>query len=381
MTDVPAGPPGGQPGAGVTGPAGGVLVAFAGPVPQRRVTVLFRLILVVPQYAVLYALTIAAQVVAFAGWFAALFTGRLPGGMADFLAGYLRWYARVLGYIWLLTDRYPPFSMADDDYPVRVSVTPGPLNRLAVLLRVFLMIPAAIVAALAGWGAGVAALVIWLIVLIAGRMPDSLQQALAAVLRYGIRLQGYLLLLTGTYPSGLFGDRPGPGLTGWPLILSGGARKLVGLFLGLGVAGLAAVIALTVALGGSIGSQRLSAISQVGQSHAVLARTMQGLQAQAAGCRASAPCLAGLYGKAADAFSGFGSALRGTPMPDGTSAADSGKLQRDAARLAADYRVLSRATSAVQLQQSLASTGLERALQRFTSDYSQLALALGMARS
>lgn len=205
MTDVPAGQ--------AARSADEVLVAFAGPAPQRRLTVFFRLIMVIPQCIVLYALNIAAGVLLVVSWFAALFTGQVPAGLADFLVGYLRWYGRVIGYVWLLTDAYPPFALADVVYPVRVSVTPGRLNRLAVLFRFFLAIPAFIVASVAGWGIGIAALVIWLIVLIAGRMPDTLYQALATILRYLIRFQGYWLLLTATYPGGLFGDQPGAGLS------------------------------------------------------------------------------------------------------------------------------------------------------------------------
>ena len=97
-----------------------VLVAFGGPVPQSRVTVLFRLLLVIPHAIVLYALGIAAEVVAIIGWFAALFTGRLPAFAADYLTGYLRWQTRVHGYVTLLTDVFPPFTLEDADYPIRV---------------------------------------------------------------------------------------------------------------------------------------------------------------------------------------------------------------------------------------------------------------------
>lgn len=72
-----------------------VLMTFTGPVPQRRWTVFFRIILVIPQIVVLYALTIAAEVLTVLGWFGALFTGRLPGFVGDFMSGYLRWAARV----------------------------------------------------------------------------------------------------------------------------------------------------------------------------------------------------------------------------------------------------------------------------------------------
>ena len=184
-----------------------VLVAFAGSAPQSRLTVLIRLLMAIPQIIVLWALTIAAEIVVIIGWFGALFTGRLPDFAADFLAGFLRWQTRVFGYTILLTDVYPPFTLEDADYPIRVAVRPGRLNRLAVLFRFVLLIPAWIVASVVGYGAlTLFQFVSWLIVLISGRMPGSLYQALAAVLRYQTRVIGFAFMLTSAYPSGLYGD-------------------------------------------------------------------------------------------------------------------------------------------------------------------------------
>src|SRR6516225_9461618 len=184
-----------------------VLVAFAGSAPQSRLTVLIRLLMVIPHFIVLWALGIAAYVVVIIGWFGALFTGRLPGFAADYLAGFVRWQTRVFGYTILLTDVYPPFTLDDADYPVRVAVRPGRLNRLAVLFRFILLIPAWIVVAVLSYGAfTIVQLVSWLIVLTSGRMPDSLYQAMAAALRYQVRVTGYWFMLTSAYPSGLYGD-------------------------------------------------------------------------------------------------------------------------------------------------------------------------------
>jgi Domain of unknown function (DUF4389) len=205
-------PPGqpNQPGAFMAEPAP-VLMAFAEPARQNRLTVFFRIILAIPQLAVLAVVGIAAEVVVVIGWFGALFMGRLPRFAADFLTGYLRWSARVSAYLALLTDQYPPFTFDDVGYPVRLAVQPGQLNRLAVLFRVFLAIPAEIVGYLVGFGFYTIGLfVTWLIVLFSGIMPRSLHRAIAAIVRYQTRITGYLLLVTAEYPWGLFGDRTQP---------------------------------------------------------------------------------------------------------------------------------------------------------------------------
>jgi hypothetical protein len=219
VTDIPAGPtasplPTAPPLPDEKGADGAmpIEVGFAGPAEQRRVTVLFRLILIIPQLLFLILVGIAAEIVLILGWFGALFTGRLPGFAADFLSGVLRWQVRVHAYYLLLTDQYPPFSLDDADYPARVAMRPGRLNRLAVLFRFILVIPASIVAGVAIYGLETIALfVIWLIMLITGRMPASLYEAASAVLRYSTRVTGYLYLLTSEYPRGLFGDQAGPG--------------------------------------------------------------------------------------------------------------------------------------------------------------------------
>ena len=119
------------------------MMAFAGPAPQRRLTVFFRFILIIPQFVVLIFVGIVAILFAVIGWFGALIMGRLPSFAADFLPGVLRWQMRVTAYFYLLTDRYPPFTLdADDTYPVWLAAQPGRLNRWAVMFRLILVLPA-----------------------------------------------------------------------------------------------------------------------------------------------------------------------------------------------------------------------------------------------
>jgi hypothetical protein len=74
---------------------------------------LVKWLLAIPHYIVLFFLDIAALVVVIVVWFAILFTGRYPRGLFDFVEGVIRWHNRVIAYsLVLVTDRYPPFSLA-----------------------------------------------------------------------------------------------------------------------------------------------------------------------------------------------------------------------------------------------------------------------------
>jgi hypothetical protein len=78
--------------------------------PRRRLSVGFRLILIIPHLIVVGLLTIAWWVTSFVAWLAILFTGNYPEGLYEFSVGVLRWFLRVEAYLLLLVDEYPPFS-------------------------------------------------------------------------------------------------------------------------------------------------------------------------------------------------------------------------------------------------------------------------------
>jgi hypothetical protein len=179
-----------------------------GPRPMRRVTVAFRLILLLPHLLYLWVLTIVLYVTALIGWFGAVFTGHLPAGLSEFIGNIVQYQARVYGYAFLLTDRYPPFALGPADHPISVDLpAPVRLNRAAVLFRLVLAVPAAFVLLAATYGMELALVVIWLIVLISGRLPGPAFEAEASVLRYQTRMAAWFFLLTSEYPRGLFGDK------------------------------------------------------------------------------------------------------------------------------------------------------------------------------
>jgi hypothetical protein len=80
--------------------------------PRDRLSVVFRLLLVIPQLIVVCLLSIARSVTTLIAWFAILFTGRYPTTLAHFAVGVMRWSIRVEAYLLLLHDEYPPFRLA-----------------------------------------------------------------------------------------------------------------------------------------------------------------------------------------------------------------------------------------------------------------------------
>lgn len=68
-------------------------------------------LLAIPHYIVLALLGVAAMFAWLAGALAGLVTGRWPESIQHLLVGLGRWTFRVYGYVYLLTDEYPPFSL------------------------------------------------------------------------------------------------------------------------------------------------------------------------------------------------------------------------------------------------------------------------------
>jgi hypothetical protein len=393
MTDMPVGA-GFAPDltSGPAGPPDQILVAFAEPAHQNRLTVLVRIILVIPHLIVLWALGIAAEIVVIISWFAALFIGRLPEGLAGFISGYLRWLVRVQAYLFLLTDRYPPFELGPADYPVRLELRPGPLNRLAVFFRLILAIPAHIVTMLVVLGMETIVMFItWLIVLVAGRMPRALHEAIAAGLRYYIRFTGYLFLVTATYPWGLFGDdapepAPGTGWLGgeqpWRLVLSGGAKVLVGMFLAIGVlvaGGYGALIG--VATSSSNTSSNTATTAGAGQAMDTawvpLSSTVRSYQSGVGACGTSLSCVHRVDAQMSQAFTKFSTDLQGISMPTAGTSAATAAVRSDANHIAADFQRLSTA-SASQYRQVAASSGVNSQMARFSARVRSLDRTLGV---
>lgn len=67
-----------------------------------------------PHLIVLAFLTIGLLLAVIAAWVMILMTGTYPRALFDYVEGVQRWWVRYLAYtFWLVTDRYPPFSLRE----------------------------------------------------------------------------------------------------------------------------------------------------------------------------------------------------------------------------------------------------------------------------
>ena len=233
-----------------------VTLKLDGNQPQRRWTVALRIILAIPHWLFLALLSLVAFVVIFFAWFAVLFTAHMPRGMGDLLRRILQYQTRVQAYgQLLLTDRYPPWDVGPAEYPVELDVDDPPrFNRAAVLFRFFLQLPAFLLLQLVTSGLAVILVVVWLITLVSGRLPDGAYLAFASILRFQQRVYAFMGMLTSEYPGGLFGDRDddvgtptseelpaSPKIT--RLVLPGSAKALLAVAIVLGIGSTALNIA------------------------------------------------------------------------------------------------------------------------------------------
>jgi hypothetical protein len=223
---------------------------------QRRWTVLIRWILCLPLVLVVYLIGVALEVVATIGWVAALGTGRVPAFVRQLVTIYLRLSLRLYVYDFLLTDQFPAFSFegAPEDRPQIAVPLATRMHRGAVFFRLILVLPVAVLSGLLFVGLQLMSVLMWLVVLITGRLPRPFHQAFAGGIRYQIRIYAYFLLAVPTYPSGLFGDQVVPhesdaasspgSAERWSLRLDAGAKRVLTVAITIGVlviAGWAAV--------------------------------------------------------------------------------------------------------------------------------------------
>jgi hypothetical protein len=193
--------------------------------PLSRWLWLVKWVLVIPHYIVLAFLWVGFVVLSAAAMVAIVVTGRYPRAIFEFNVGVLRWTWRVQYYAIgaFGTDRYPPFTLAEDpSYPAHLEIDyPQRLSRGLALVKWWLLaIPQYIIVGVftgsglwaawqlgghdSGWGSsgliGLLAVIAAVVLLVTGRYPEQIYDFVLGMNRWVLRVAGYAGLMTDQYP-------------------------------------------------------------------------------------------------------------------------------------------------------------------------------------
>lgn len=164
------------------------------------------LYIALPHGFILMFVGIWSAILTFVSFWVVLFTGRYPQTMYEFQVGYMRWGLRLRARLMNLSDGYPGFGInAADDNVTFDMVYPEKLSRALLLLRLFfgwiyVGIPHGFMLFFRSIATWVVMFLAWWVVLFTGNYPASFHGFVTGLLRWGTRVNAYLLFMTDDYP-------------------------------------------------------------------------------------------------------------------------------------------------------------------------------------
>ena len=183
---------------------------------MNKLTTFFRIIMIIPIWLVLYWLSGKTCPFATYPWDVAMFGGFvvLPViAMILFRQKYPRWWfdwnveltrfaTRVSAYILLLRDEYPS---TDEEQAVHLEIdypdVERKLNRWLPLVKWILVIPHIIILIFLSIAVLFCTIFAWFSILFTGRYPTEMFNFVVGVIRWGLRVEAYaILLVTDEYP-------------------------------------------------------------------------------------------------------------------------------------------------------------------------------------
>lgn len=163
------------------------------PTQCNRLTTFFRLVVIIPIAIIQYLI---GGILFPAVLLMLLFRKKYPRWWFDWNLNLSRFNFRITAYMLLLTHDYPS---TDEQQAVHLELEypdAGQLSRGLPLVKWFLVIPHIIVLYILGICVAVLTLVSWFAVLFTGRYPQSFFNFVVGVIRWGLRVQAYAMILT-----------------------------------------------------------------------------------------------------------------------------------------------------------------------------------------
>jgi Domain of unknown function (DUF4389) len=170
------------------------------PLRRRRLVVLLRALIFVPQYVVVAGWSCLAAPAVAVAWLALLIEGRLPTWLHRFNAAYVRYLGQTTAWLFLLSGHYPdPLRTRAHPFAIHIPERPRQ-RRLVTLFRLPLAVPAVVLASVFGVVRLLAAFGAWFTALALGRTTAGLQELGTFCLRYELEATAYVLLVVSRYP-------------------------------------------------------------------------------------------------------------------------------------------------------------------------------------
>jgi hypothetical protein len=167
-----------------------------------RLLPLVKWLLLVPHYLALALIGAGVVLVGFLSFFATVATARYPERLWSLMLGFHRWSHRVWAYQMLVTDRYPPFTLAETpDDGVRVTARyPERVARWRPFLAWLLIVPYALLATVVALVAQLWAIAAFFSILFRGTVPDAAFRWIVSALNWQNRTSAYACWMSTRYP-------------------------------------------------------------------------------------------------------------------------------------------------------------------------------------
>jgi len=164
------------------------------------------LYIAIPHGFLLMFLGIWSGILTFVAFWVVLITGQYPKNMFEFQTGFILWGIRLRSRLMNLADGYPAFGLHAVDEKTELEIPhPEKQSRLLLLLRLFfgwlyVGIPHGFLLIFRAIATFVIVFLAWWVVLFTGKYPASFHEYVTGLVRWGTRVNLYLLFLTDDYP-------------------------------------------------------------------------------------------------------------------------------------------------------------------------------------
>ncbi len=168
-----------------------------------------KIVMLIPFFIAMCIVSMIVWLAQLVLWIPVLFVGVYPAIGFVLVGGYVRWYTRVGGFLFGLSDKYPSFSFADEPgggdpivtFEQQRSATRGwAIPFVGFFAKMICLWPHMIVLSALRMACFAFMLVSWVPVLMNGRFAKVPYDLYAGTIRWQVRVYAFLYGLTDQYP-------------------------------------------------------------------------------------------------------------------------------------------------------------------------------------